>query len=1027
MKSLLTLFILVCCFGFAGAQVQTVEVSGRILYGSDALPAPGIPVQLYTETGVRNFISNAEGYYTGSVPVNVPPNSYAKIALEVKDLCTGQVLSKVLQVYKDSLVFRNVNFALCSNVSPPSPPTDCKAFFVYKSGPNNPKTIYFQDLSVPTNQIFQWNWSFGDSTVSHEQNPKHLYASSGIYIVSLTITSETTDTICTATYRESVSVRDSSDCICTQEYAPVCVITPNGSVITFPNKCYAYCAGYNEFQIGNCQDSTCICPAVYDPVCVKLPDGTIQQFGNACEAQCKGFTERDIVPCADPCDCPTDEYAPVCVVVNGDTLEYSNPCRAKCAGFKETDFIQCDTTTHCNCDTYYAPVCVVGPNGDTLTFSNKCYAYCAGYTPDALFECSSQGCGCTAVYDPVCIATPSGGFLQFPNKCEALCAGYSESMIIPCNTTSCSCPKILDPVCAVGPNGDTLTFTNKCFAQCEGYNPEQLFQCRPNDCICPPVIDPVCVQLADGQIIRYNSKCEALCNGFKENDIVACDSNSCVCPEYYDPVCVITSDGDTLTFDNECFARCKGYQEGDWFRCYSDPNCACPLNLDPVCVKVDGNIKQFPNACVAKCYGFTDADFVPCERDTNHCICPLYYAPVCAVDPNGDTLTFSNKCFAACAGYNGNQIFTCSINGGVDSTQTCTAAFSAILRDSFSLTVDFKDFAKVTEGVILGWKWDFGDNNYGDSQNPTHTYARPGVYTVTQYIATSTGCNASASRTIYVGQGDVIESPHCQAVFTFVQDRANPNKIYFKNLSIGSNASWQWDFGDGYTSNEQSPTHVYGYNGVFFVKLSMRTADCVNTTSMVIFIDPNASYDNDCNALFLPVLFVDSLQVVFKNLSSPDASEFKWDFGDGSTSSEFAPLHTYRENGIYTITLSITTLNGCTSTFRAVLNLGTQNFTGNPEYKVTTTGTEDTPILRQLKVYPNPVKNEATLEFSTSTSGSYLVQIFSLEGRLMQTIRQHAQAGMNMTQIDTNNLPAGMYLIRIQTVGQTQSMKFIKQ
>ncbi|MFN7117756.1 MAG: PKD domain-containing protein [Saprospiraceae bacterium] len=1027
MKALFTL-LMVCCLSLLGAQNRTVEIAGRVFYGSEGNPARSVPVNFYTEDGVRTVNTDAEGHYRVSVPLFIPPTGYVKAAVEVRDICTGQILSRILAVSTDSLVFRNVNFTLCQNVNPPPPPQTCQSFFTHKPAENDPKTILFKDLSYANTPIIKWAWDFGDATTSNEQNPRHTYARNGVYIVSLTITSRLRDsTLCTAAFRASVYVTDSSSCNCTREYLPVCVKNEQGAIITFPNKCLAICAGYSEFEIGNCIDSTCVCPAVYAPVCVRTADGTILEFGNACEAACKGYTERDFVECQrDTCDCPTDEYVPVCVVVNGDTLTYGNACRAKCAGFQESDFVQCDTTGGCFCPEYYEPVCVISANGDTLTFSNKCFAYCAGYSPEDIFDCRPGGCGCPAVYDPVCVKTADGTIQQFGNACEAKCAGYAITDLVPCDTTGCNCPKILEPVCAIGPNGDTLTFTNRCFAVCEGYNPEQLFQCRPNDCICPPVIDPVCVRLADGNIIRYNSKCEALCNGFKETDIVACDSSSCVCPEYYDPVCVVVN-GDTLTFDNPCFARCKGFTERDWFRCGRRNDCACPLNLDPVCVKVDGYIKEFPNACVAKCYGFTERDFVPCERDTSDCVCPLYYAPVCVLGPNGDTITFSNPCFAACAGYSDAQLIRCNGNEGGDPNTQCAASFNFSMRDSLSLTVAFQSLTRTLEGTVTNWKWDFGDGNVSDQQNPVHTYRRGGLYNVTLSIVASTGCYAITTRSVYVAGGNIVGSSMCQAAFLFRQDESHPNKITFRNLSNGNADSWQWDFGDGYTSTERDPVHTYAYNGVFFVRLTMRAGDCVNTTSMVLFIDPNAVYENNCNALFLPVLFVDSLQVAFRNMSSPDATEFKWDFGDGTTSAEFAPLHTYGAKGIYEITLTITTRNGCTNTFRAVLNLGNQNFTGNPEYRVNLTDVDDVKVLRDLKLYPNPVKGEAMLEFNTMVGGSYLLQIFSLEGKLLQTQRDSAQAGKNNIPFTTNNLPAGMYLLRLQTAGQTQSVKFIKQ
>ncbi len=1166
MKSFLT-FLMVCCLGLVGAQnlIVPLKVSGKVFLGEEDQPARSVPVNFYTESGRTSVLTNMEGFYAAALDVKVEPGApYAKVTMVVDNFCNNIPIQKILYVNRDSSVFKDVNFRICETSNPPPPREECKAFFSHKVDPAAPKTVYFQDLSVRPTFIFEWKWNFGDSTTSNLQNPVHTYATSGIYTVSLTILSEATDTVCTSSFRTSVYVRDTADCNCTREYRPVCVTSPNGATITFPNKCVALCAGYSEFQIGACQDTTCVCPAIYNPVCVKLENGTIKEYGNSCEAACAGFTERDFVECQrDPCDCPTDEYAPVCVVVNGDTLTYGNICRAKCAGFEESDFVECrenegcncdleyapvcvisengdtltfsnkcfayckgyeaqdlfycnqndcicpaiydpvcvklengtikeygnsceaacagfterdfvecqrdpcdcptdeyapvcvvvngDTLTYgnicrakcagfeesdfvecrenegCNCDLEYAPVCVISENGDTLTFSNKCFAYCKGYEAQDIFYCNQNECICPAVYDPVCVKLENGTIKEFGNFCEAKCAGYKERDLVPCDTTGCNCPKILDPICAVGPNGDTLTFTNKCFAVCEGYTPEQLFQCRPNACLCPPVIDPVCVKLADGNIIKYNSKCEAICNGFDESDIVRCDSNSCVCPEYYDPVCVVVN-GDTLTFDNPCFARCKGFGERDWFRCRrdDDDDCACPLNLDPVCVKIDGAIKEFPNACVARCYGFTQQDFVPCVRDTSDCFCPLYFDPVCAIGPNGDTITFSNKCFAACKGYDGNDLFRCERED--DPNEDCTASFNPILRDS-SLTVDFKDSSKVLQGTILGWKWEFGDGTFGDSQNPTHTYARPGVYRVTQYIATSTGCTSSTTQVVYVGRGDDNPRPRCQAMFTFAQNPNSLNTIEFKNLSFGNISSILWEFGDGYTSSEKNPTHTYSSNGVFYVRLTVRSENCESTTSMIVFIDPNAFYDNECNALFLPMLFVDSLQVAFLNLSSTDATTFKWNFGDSTTSAEARPLHTYRTQGIYEVTLTITTANGCTSTFRSTINLNTQNFTGNPAYRTATvtTNADEVEAIRNFKLYPNPAKEELTLEFNAPTSGNYQVQIFSLEGKLMQTNRESVTSGSNRTPLNISNLPSGMYLLRIQTDGQTKSAKFIKQ
>ncbi|MEZ4985787.1 MAG: PKD domain-containing protein [Saprospiraceae bacterium] len=72
----------------------------------------------------------------------------------------------------------------------------------------------------------------------------------------------------------------------------------------------------------------------------------------------------------------------------------------------------------------------------------------------------------------------------------------------------------------------------------------------------------------------------------------------------------------------------------------------------------------------------------------------------------------------------------------------------------------------------------------------------------------------------------------------------------------------------------------------------------------------------------------------FINLSSEDAVEFSWDLGDGTTSNDPIVAHTYEQAGAYTVTLTITSENGCTNTFTVVLNFAEDsgNFTANPSF-----------------------------------------------------------------------------------------------
>lgn len=150
------------------------------------------------------------------------------------------------------------------------------------------------------------------------------------------------------------------------------------------------------------------------------------------------------------------------------------------------------------------------------------------------------------------------------------------------------------------------------------------------------------------------------------------------------------------------------------------------------------------------------------------------------------------------------------------------------------LTLTFYD---MSFGAATSWHWDFGDGATDTVQNPTHTYAQDGLYTVTLTITAANGCESTISMDVYAGEFTWTEYD-CQAMFLPVPDSSG-NGFLFIDLSLAPSPiqSWQWQFGDGTSSNEQYPYHQYAQPGVYTVSLSI-TADSCN--SMISFeLDTN--------------------------------------------------------------------------------------------------------------------------------------------------------------------------------------------
>ncbi|MCK4607339.1 MAG: PKD domain-containing protein [candidate division Zixibacteria bacterium] len=230
-----------------------------------------------------------------------------------------------------------------------------------------------------------------------------------------------------------------------------------------------------------------------------------------------------------------------------------------------------------------------------------------------------------------------------------------------------------------------------------------------------------------------------------------------------------------------------------------------------------------------------------------------------------------------------------------------TAAFSgAPTTGCAPLVVSFADGS---DGEIDSWSWDFGDGRQSGEQNPAHTYDRPGVYTVSLTVSNPEGSDR------LVRSGYVRVSAQPLAAFSGLPvSGCRPLQVTFTNESTGDITSWAWDFGDGGTSDEQNPTHVYETSGGFTVSL-MVTGPCGRDTvtlpdQVVVADSPAASFSA------LPLSGCATLTVGFTDQSTGENTVWEWSFGDGESSGDQNPVHTYMDAGTYDVSLIVTAVCG---------------------------------------------------------------------------------------------------------------------
>jgi PKD repeat protein len=212
------------------------------------------------------------------------------------------------------------------------------------------------------------------------------------------------------------------------------------------------------------------------------------------------------------------------------------------------------------------------------------------------------------------------------------------------------------------------------------------------------------------------------------------------------------------------------------------------------------------------------------------------------------------------------------------------------------------------------WKWDFGDGVSGTGQNPDHAYRQVGVYTV-RLTASDGYTTNSLTKQGYI---TVVNIPNAD----FMADKTKgmtPFTVYFSDLSTGNPTGWTWNFGDGATSTDQNPSHVYTTSGTsvtskYTVTL---TATNVNGESMKTKVDyitvtqtPIAEFTVDSRQGKAPFV------VKFRDLSAGNPTTWNWEFGDAGTSAEQNPTHLYPFEGSYDVRLTVSNQYGSDTVFK---------------------------------------------------------------------------------------------------------------
>lgn len=224
-------------------------------------------------------------------------------------------------------------------------------------------------------------------------------------------------------------------------------------------------------------------------------------------------------------------------------------------------------------------------------------------------------------------------------------------------------------------------------------------------------------------------------------------------------------------------------------------------------------------------------------------------------------------------------------------------------------TTEFSDLSTILTGSIANYDWDFGDGSANSSaSDPTHDYDPAGFYDVILTLTSDNGCQDEITHPV-----EVYALP--EVMFTSdKQVGCQPFTVNFfdeSTIAAGYNiVQWAWDLGNS-TANAQFPSTVYPESGTYSVTLETTSGEgCKSSHTEQYYITcnpkPKAGFSaspQPTNLLYPFIQFTDN--------ASSDVIDWVWNFGDGGSSIEQNPSHTYNTNDTFDVSQYVYNQYGC--------------------------------------------------------------------------------------------------------------------
>jgi PKD repeat protein len=286
----------------------------------------------------------------------------------------------------------------------------------------------------------------------------------------------------------------------------------------------------------------------------------------------------------------------------------------------------------------------------------------------------------------------------------------------------------------------------------------------------------------------------------------------------------------------------------------------------------------------------------------------------------------------------------------------------------------------------------------GDSLIVTQT----GKYTVV--VNSAAGCNSNDTIGITVNATPV-------SAFSVPSHTvcAGTSLSFFNESYVvsGSSLHYIWTFGDNDSSKAASPSYTYAKAGKYYVNLWAISAKGCNSVmeDSITVLDVNSSKFTNIGIGYARVVFA---------ASDTTGSTYEWNFGDNTIGSGKLILHDYAASGSYSVSLTVTNKNGCSTTTTSTINV---NSTG-----IAPTTSSDISI----NVFPNPFTTKTNVVYTLNESSTVGIEVLDITGKRVAFVENSLQPAGNHTYVFSGQVP-GAYFIKMVINDKLYVNKVVQQ